>query len=361
MPEEAQPTCIYCPRTDFSQEHYLPRCLGKFRGFEGLNDRVCAGCNGALGSLEAKFCREGPVALFRKFYGVKGRKHHKPYDPFRGPDDDRAPIEVRGSVPGEDLPARWEMLPGHEAIRPMTQLVVQDAEGKKHEFLVSESMLEAPDLLIAELKERGIEDPDRVVCFAPDDTRERLTPLLSAVFPTKRLTWQKPGGASPTIKADVDMKWSALPFARALAKIGFHYFLKNFPNHRGSEPRFEPIRTFIRTGDNISSRDDIARFVEVGMVSAENMRSMEPSKDWCGHFLAAKEDHFGYNVWAEFFAGFGGPGLACEVHLGKNDSALVYEIRKAHRFAWYPDGERGGHHGEMQEVKLLNPSWPPVL
>jgi len=236
MSEEAQPTCIYCPRADFSNEHYLPRCLGKFHGFEGLNDRVCVGCNGALGSLEANFCREGPVALFRKFYGVKGRKHHKPYDPFRGPDDERAPIEVRGSVPGEDLPARWEILPGHEA-----------------------------------------------------------------------------------------------------------------------------IRTFVRTGGNVSAPSDIARFVAIAMLPPGSIRSMELSTDWCGHFLAAKEDRVGYHVWAEFFVGFGGLGFACEVHLGQNPSDLIYEIRKAHRFTWFRDGKRDGYDGEMHEVELVKPFWPPVL
>jgi hypothetical protein len=40
-----------------------------------------------------------------------------------------------------------------------------------------------------------------------------------------------------------------MTYIRALAKLGFHYFLKFSNLYRGSEPEFGPIRAFIRNGD----------------------------------------------------------------------------------------------------------------
>ena len=33
----------------FSRKNYLPEALGKFRGFKGLDDRICKECNGRCG------------------------------------------------------------------------------------------------------------------------------------------------------------------------------------------------------------------------------------------------------------------------------------------------------------------------
>lgn len=33
--------CIYCPATDLTEEHHLPACLGTFKGYVSLLDRVC--------------------------------------------------------------------------------------------------------------------------------------------------------------------------------------------------------------------------------------------------------------------------------------------------------------------------------
>jgi hypothetical protein len=47
-------------------------------------------------------------------------------------------------------------------------------------------------------------------------------------------------------------------YFRALAKIGFHYFLTKYPRFRGDEPCFEEIRNFITHDCRV---DEIGRFV----------------------------------------------------------------------------------------------------
>jgi len=47
-------------------------------------------------------------------------------------------------------------------------------------------------------------------------------------------------------------------YFRAIAKIGFHYFLTKFPRFRGDEACFTEIRNFIMNGCPI---DEIGKFV----------------------------------------------------------------------------------------------------
>jgi len=41
--------CIYCGAPADSKEHWLPRSFGVIKGADTLQDRLCAGCNRALG------------------------------------------------------------------------------------------------------------------------------------------------------------------------------------------------------------------------------------------------------------------------------------------------------------------------
>jgi len=75
--------CSYCGKEEAnSQEHYLPACLGSFRNFGKLDNKMCRKCNSEIGRIEEQFCRCGPEAFFRIVLGIKGRKHHEKPSPF---------------------------------------------------------------------------------------------------------------------------------------------------------------------------------------------------------------------------------------------------------------------------------------
>jgi hypothetical protein len=81
--KEVMIKCIYCGKEEAnSREDYLPRCLGSFRNFGKLENKLCRKCNGAIGKIEEQFCRCGPEAFFRIVKGIKGRKYHKKPSPF---------------------------------------------------------------------------------------------------------------------------------------------------------------------------------------------------------------------------------------------------------------------------------------
>jgi len=74
--------CIYCGSEDLSEEHYLPACLGSFKNYVPLTDRVCLKCNAICGQLDEQLCRSGGESYFRVFLGITGRKSHTKVNPF---------------------------------------------------------------------------------------------------------------------------------------------------------------------------------------------------------------------------------------------------------------------------------------
>ena len=58
--------CIYCGREGkMSRDDYLPRSLGKFKGYELLSGRICHACNNCFSEIYEQFCRRGTEAIIR--------------------------------------------------------------------------------------------------------------------------------------------------------------------------------------------------------------------------------------------------------------------------------------------------------
>ena len=82
FPKNDMPNCIYCGASDVTEEHPLPRALGKFKGYVPLSGRLCSRCNGICGQLDEQLCRCGQEAFFRKFLGISGRPGHDDVNSF---------------------------------------------------------------------------------------------------------------------------------------------------------------------------------------------------------------------------------------------------------------------------------------
>src|ERR1700691_4868319 len=95
--------CIYCHADDLTEEHHLPACLGNFKGYVSLFDRVCSKCNAICGQLDEQLCRSGGEAFFRVFLGITGRKTHAKVSPFYRGSSGAPALEMMGisSVTGE--------------------------------------------------------------------------------------------------------------------------------------------------------------------------------------------------------------------------------------------------------------------
>jgi hypothetical protein len=99
--------------------------------------------------------------------------------------------------------------------------------------------------------------------------------------------WVQPTG--PIVYGPHTIKFTVMDrYFRAIAKIGFHYFLTKFPRFRGDEPCFEGIRNFIIKDCPL---DEIPRFVTYGIEPfVSQLREGQRLSVW-GHLITAQSDY----------------------------------------------------------------------
>ena len=335
--------CIYCPKgAPTSNEHWLPRCLGKFSGYEQLRNRVCSECNNRFSVLEEQFCRSGPEAVFREFLGVEGRKHPNRPSPFLRGSAGASPIVLKAPLPDEGLEILWEVNRGTETIRELRQVVLIGTDGESHIIPIPDGMTrEEFDLSIKDLP---IAAASPVHVFADEDEIEWVESLLSDRG--GRIEWH---GAKPsstrgaTFTVEVTNR-----YFRAIAKIGFHYFLKFTDLFTGAEPCFSGLRTFITQGGDV---EEFVRQESTPFVS-QLRDGMRPKT--CCHLLASESDYHFLRVRLHFFVCPAHLPPPYVVRLGRNPSRIVHSINTIHTAMYYPRGQQGDHDGWIEEGRSVN-------
>ena len=146
--------CIYCGHEGrLSGEHYLPRCLGTFIGYELLNDRVCKDCNNSFSPLDEQFCRSGPEAIIRDMLGIEGRKTHKRVSPFQRGSAGAERLKFTGKGHGEDVEdGEFDLDVDRKtrAVRRMRQIII--SAGERRVVLRVTDDIREPEQLIALMK-----------------------------------------------------------------------------------------------------------------------------------------------------------------------------------------------------------------
>jgi hypothetical protein len=87
-------------------------------------------------------------------------------------------------------------------------------------------------------------------------------------------------------------------YVRAIAKVGFHYFLKYFPHFSGLEPEFDDIKRFIYQGR--ADRQMVRHLNEPFLRDLQAPGAL--LNKWC-HLLSAQCDESGIEARIQFFAG----------------------------------------------------------
>jgi hypothetical protein len=358
--------CIYCPREgEMSDEHYLPRCLGRFRGYELLSDRVCERCNNRLSPLDEQFCRSGPEAIIRDMLGVEGRKSHRRVSPFQRGSAGAERLTFTGQASGPDSTAEEVELDVDRkgrSVRRMRQIIFS-AGDRRIAIRITDDMRE-PEQLLAKMKERGV----AMTTPAADDT-EIVTAEITGAAP-EELGWMQHllsgvrenmlGEPEISINEPDQLRVSmrANPtekYFRGLAKIGFHYFLKHMRGFHGSEDAFAGIRDFILDG----KAKDVDRFVSgrTNHLAAD----IFPGESPVGyrHLLIARADYEHLVCRMQFFIHpkYSSPIYRVErfalpvytVRLGKNSSRIIYPRASRHYFTYSDEYQREGYDGEMRE------------
>ncbi len=340
--------CIYCGEAKrTSREHYLPECLGNFKGFQTLDGRICRDCNGKIGrALEDQFCHAGEIGFMRHALGTQGKKAHKKrVNPFRRGSAGAPPYNMKGKMLGGDREALFEVIEGSIAnAMYIPHMTVTDDAGQEHYIRIPDDMTDSTELE-ERIKALGIEKIKQVNILVPTSERERVDKLVSGL-PVTTSDWtdlpMKDGPVSLIANYEVDDK-----YFRAIAKIGFHYVLKHFA-FRGDEDEFANIRNFIMDGGDITqfvshSKKQITEQVKWGMVTTTYT-----------HFIIAKSEPGHLSCSLQFFLG---PHVSTPdvytVELGRTQSKIYSEA--GHAFSYYPDGPQDGFTGVMVKLENYHP------
>lgn len=344
--------CIYCGRQETVtgrkrpwREHYLPKGLGRFRGFEPLWDRVCLTCNATIGQHEEQFLTLGPVGFIRYRLALPKRPPSK--NPFYNGSHGAPPIRVVGRVPGVDHDVLIEPIWGSPKAELARQLILCDEKGTLQPVAVPEWVKQSDDLLKL-MREKGLQGSTVVYFHSSDEEAEWLKGLIRGIQPQAAIQESELhfDETHVDLSASIQVNHHYFP---AVAKIAFHYLLKVHGRTLcGTEPEFSGIRRFImgETRDNVFVR-------ELKTPWFGNFRLGMRPKGW-RHILQANRVGPFIRVFCHFFAGPGDFVIAYEINVGR-DPTRIYRGRdmRAQEFIYYDEPAADGLDGEMREPEHL--------
>ncbi|OFW02139.1 MAG: hypothetical protein A3G20_02370 [Acidobacteria bacterium RIFCSPLOWO2_12_FULL_59_11] len=318
-------------------------------------EKVCECCNSKIGNeTETQFLRTGPIAFFRWMIGIKGRKGLPP-SPFYKGAGGAPPIYAIARAPGFPFDLLWEICFGTEDCFPLRQVVFEHPLAGTHPIPILDSMREHPDILLSELQERGLEHAKPIHAFAAPDEIPFVSELIAAVGGKPAEDWVTTKFEPQRLEIVLTVSVTSA-FFRAVAKIGFHYALKMFPQLTGMESEFEGIKSFIWKGGD-SSRFVLQRLDHI----VENFRRGYRPMGWC-HILSVVRSYDQIVVFTQFFTGPRSLPPTYEIRLGRDPSRIITRSeRKAHIFL-YPDPSVGvGPGGLMADLDPANYVFPPGM
>jgi hypothetical protein len=361
--------CIYCgQRSKLSNEHYLPRCLGKFHDFETLNDRICKQCNESFSEIDEQFCRSGPEAIVRALLGIEGRASHRKISPFQRGSAGASRISFRAKPLGQIADDNEIEMDVSQtgSVRRLRQLILNFGSQGQVVIRITDDMKE-PEQLLERLNKQGVElvtpinNQGPINAFitgaAPDEV-EWMYHLLSGL---KRNMISEPefnvGDKEEHAKAVITASPTAKYF-RGLAKIGFHYFLKYMPGFHGSEHAFAAIRDFITAG----TAADVDHFVNGRQEQLVTDIVWGESPTGYRHVLIARSNYHELISKMQFFiperqrTSLYRPDVYVlpiyKIRLGRNPSRIDYPRAISHSFTYSEDYKAEGYDGVLRSEHI---------
>lgn len=349
-------TCIYCGSKDFCDAHILPECLGRFKGLSLQKDIVCSECDHEIGRAEEQLAKCGMEALLKTHLDIKGKKKHKSTSPFRRRHAGQGPIELKALYPGEDYPVYVEPIGDGENAQPLPQLLLIDSQKKHYCIRLSNPKETTVEYLKKEIGGSGLKGRLRVetvgmtndeidfifglLKICDSSMNEESTPN-NKKHPTKKVYTKVPAKG----KVIVDAR-----YFRAIAKIGFHYFLQYSEYFNGHEDCFFPLKQFIRYG-----KGKAECFVEQkrGNLVSDFKHGFRPK--YYGNIIIGDFHNNSATADVQLFIGRDYDPPYYKITLAKN--CLQIQLDKntfGHFFSYYTPDNREQYTGEIQELGVAN-------
>jgi Protein of unknown function (DUF2934) len=283
-----------------ANEHYLPRALGNFQGDERLVNRICNHCQGVFSQLEDVFAHNSPEAFFREMVGHVGRKNHKGKNIFYEPTFGIPPLAILGKQPGHDFEILWELVPdpenaGNRRCIPVSQLVFISDDNKTLRLPFRPGRWTA-ERIKAILEKSGVKGDQIVAVGNTEAERAEMTALIDVLAVAGKERQVAPMVDGADIEGEMEAEMSE-EYLRAIAKVGFHFFLNYFPNFSGMEPEFDDIKRFIYLGE---ADRELVRIVDEPFL--RNLKQGARLKKW-SHLLSVESSDGGIEARMQFFVG----------------------------------------------------------
>jgi len=246
------PECIYsqnnqekCERYANSEEHVLPAALGSFEDYPSLKGKLCSKCNNDLGKLDEILVRSNPVVNLRATHGVQGRSTHRKTNPFYERSHGHSPPTVYGQAEG-DTPFRLEVFENNRA-QPLRVLKV-GAE----EIPIPAQASKSPEFLKEFVQSHTKGRPSAGVpeiTYSDNDSEFREVLQKSYSENLKHISTKPEPFLGDYAIVGISSSEISQEVYRALAKIGFHFFLWAYPDSfSGFEGYFDEIKQYIWIG-----------------------------------------------------------------------------------------------------------------
>ncbi len=347
--------CLYCPAPGVSLEHVLPAALGQFKSAPNLPDRICHRCNNTrLGLLDEQFARCGPEALLRRFYGIEGRAQHDPVNIFERGSAGGHRVDLRSMDTALGVEVALEIEDGQ--VRQMRHIVFVEKSGKTHHLPIREGS--TPEQLHAAFDQLGAVQPFQDVrFFCSPEEEDWVKALLKETWPAATVGADALGSTS--YQGAVGTLVLTNRYFRAVGKIGFHYFLSQFPEYTGHEPMFSDIRQFIL--DETSGVDRANAFIgkrEHALLTPMLIPGVRPNR-WRAHILCAETRPSECVTYVQTFVTEDWPAPIYAVRLAQS-GGIVDCRATGHLYKYYGDGPVGNFAGDAVSLDTTRTDYPPA-
>lgn len=334
--------CLYCDQVPRSEEHPLPAALGEFRDGPTLVNRICKVCNERrIGLLDEQFVRCGPVAVLRKRFEIQGRQHHDKVNPF-----------YRGSAGGHRVKfLAWdqsfqcdvlmELVGGNQGLQ-LTQLILRGQSGPHRHIPLTASM--TPKALREQIAALQLAAPLELHLIYDPSTEHWAVDLFRELWPDQQLPETTVGATG--FKGGVVQFQTTNRYFRAIAKVGFHYFLTQFSEYSGHEPIFDAIRDFIISDVKELIPNRINHFIGIHQIPIA-----PPSTGFVGHLVCAEVRKGACLAHFEPFVTPTGRMQAFLIRLGVDPTREDFATR-SHMHLYYGQGKIGRYSGDALRFDL---------
>jgi len=249
---------------------------------------------------------------------------------------------MKARHPTKDFDIYCEVEPRTNKTRPARQVVVQDREGKYPAILITDDIKD-PDDLKAKLIEMGIKEAKFEECWAHAEEQGLMRKLCSLF--EGRINWDRMSPYSDTgERQHVVSFFLTRKYFQAVAKIAFHYCLKQFSHLTGIEAEFDGIRSFIMSGGKEHNwvqqkRGSFVYGLNKGMTTDK----------FC-HLIGVEIKPELIPARLQFFVGPRGKFPYYEVSIGGNPGKIITHQRVGHQFVYFDGKDRNGFVGSMDPM-----------